>query len=181
MSEEIVKSENPKPLPTKRFIAGADINSYRDSLVAQYRENGHESVLDKVKNGGEEVTSDQILESIIVEMLEGGEDLLGTQLMLSQEGDVSASTLVTVKRSELLRSVAEIVAKRKELNQRASDVDLNSPAFMLFQKLCFDKMMETLKDLKVEEEMISLIVSGFSEKMSTWGKELKQKLDELAQ
>ena len=73
------------------------------------------------------------------------------------------------------------MAKRKELNQRASDVDLNSPAFMLFQKLCFDKMMETLTDLSLDEEMVSLIVSGWSKKMENWGKELKNKLDEMAQ
>ena len=181
MSNEIVKSSNPKPLPKNRFIAGADVNAYRDTLVEQYRERGHKSVLAKVKEGGSEITSDEILGDIIEEILEGGEDLLGTQLMLAEEGNLTDSTIVTVKRGELLRSVAEIVAKRKELNQRASDVDLNSPAFMLFQKLCFDKMMETLTDLSLDEEMISLIVTKFGEKMSSWGKELKQKLDEMAQ
>ncbi len=181
MSENAVQSNNPKPLPTNKFIVGADINAYRDVLVEQYRENGHSSVLEKIRNGGNDVTSDEILGSIIEEILEGGEELLGTQLMLAEEGDLSNSTAVVVKRSELLRSVAEIVAKRKELNQRASDIDLNSPAFMLFQKLCFDKMMETLTDLNLDEEMISLIVTNFGQKMSTWGKELKQKLDEMAQ
>ena len=181
MSEDIVKSNNMKPLPKNRFIAGADVNAYRDTLVEQYRERGHKSVLKKVKEGGSDVTSDEILGDIIEEILEGGEDLLGTQLMLTEEGDLEKSTIVTVKRGELLRSVAEIVAKRKELNQRASDVDLNSPAFMLFQKLCFDHMMEALEDLKVDEEMISLIVSGWSRKMENWGKELKAKLDEMAQ
>ena len=181
MSEGIVQSNNPKPLPRKRFIAGADINAYREALVEQYRENGHSSVLDKVKHGGEEVTSDEILGGIIEEILEGGEQLLATQLMMTEEGDVENSTIVTVKRGELLRSVAEIVAKRKELNQRASDIDLNSPAFMLFQKMCFDKMMDTLKELDIEEEMISLIISTLAKKMETWGKELKQKLDEMAQ
>lgn len=180
MSDELVQS-NPKPLPKNRFIAGADVNAYRDTLVEQYRERGHKSVLKKVKEGGSDVTSDEILGDIIEEILEGGEDLLGTQLMLTEEGDLEKSTIVTVKRGELLRSVAEIVAKRKELNQRASDVDLNSPAFMLFQKICFDHMMEALEDLKVDEEMISLIVSGWSRKMENWGKELKAKLDEMAQ
>jgi uncharacterized protein (UPF0371 family) len=180
MPDEIVQS-NPKPLPKNRFIVGADVNAYRETLVEQYRERGHKSVLSRVKEGGPEVTSDEILGDIIEEILEGGEDLLGTQLMLAEEGNLTDSTIVTVKRGELLRSVAEIVAKRKELNQRASDIDLNSPAFMLFQKLCFDKMMETLTDLSLDEEMISLIVTKFGEKMSTWGKELKQKLDEMAQ
>ena len=180
MPNEIVQS-NPKPLPKNKFIVGADVNAYRETLVEQYRERGHKSVLSRVKEGGSEVTSDEILGDIIEEILEGGEDLLGTQLMLAEEGNLTDSTIVTVKRGELLRSVAEIVAKRKELNQRASDIDLNSPAFMLFQKLCFDKMMETLTDLSLDEEMISLIVTKFGEKMSTWGKELKQKLDEMAQ
>ena len=181
MPSEIVKSESPKPLPRNRFIVGADVNAYRDTLVEQYRERGHKSVLKKVKEGGNEVTSDEILGDIIEEILEGGEDLLGTQLMLAEEGDLTNSTIVTVKRSELLRSVAEIVAKRKELNQRASDVDLNSPAFMLFQKLCFDNMMKTLEDLKIDEEMVSLIATKWGQYMSTWGKDLKAKLDEMAQ
>ena len=181
MSEEIVKSNNPKPLPKNRFIVGADIGEYRDVLVEQYREKGHKSVLQRVKEGGNDVTSDEILAGIIEEILEGTEDMLGTQLMLTEEGDFSNSTLVTVKRGELLRSVAEIVAKRKELNQRASDIDLNSPAFMIIQKLCFDKMTDTLTELNLDEEMISLIIANFGQKMSTWGKELKNKLDEMAQ
>lgn len=181
MSEELVQLNSPKPLPKNRFIAGADVNTYRDTLIEQYREKGHKSVLAKVKGGGNEVTSDEILGDIIEEMLDGTEDMLGTQLMLTEEGDLTNSTVVTVKRNESLRSVAEIVAKRKELNQRASDIDLNSPAFMLFQKLCFDKMMDTLKDLNIDEEMISLIISGFAKKMELWGKELKRKLDEMAQ
>lgn len=181
MSDELAQSNSPKPLPKNRFIVGADVNAYRETLVEQYRERGHKSVLSRVKEGGSEVTSDEILGDIIEEILEGGEDLLGTQLMLAEEGNLTDATVVTVKRGELLRSVAEIVAKRKELNQRASDVDLNSPAFMLFQKLCFDHMMETLTDLSLDEEMVSLIVSGWSKKMENWGKELKNKLDEMAQ
>lgn len=178
MQEE---TSNPKPLPANHFITGADVNAYRDSLVEQYRSHGHKSVLAKVREGGEAATSDEILGLIIEEILEGGEDMLGTQLLLTEEGNLSASTATILKRSELLKAVADIVAKRKELNQRASDVDLNSPAFMLFQKLCFDHMMEALEDLKVDEEMVSLIVSGWSKKMENWGKELKQKLDEMAQ
>ena len=92
------------------------MNAYRETLVEQYRERGHKSVLSRVKEGGSEVTSDEILGDIIEEILEGGEDLLGTQLMLAEEGNLTDATIVTVKRGELLRSVAEIVAKRKELN-----------------------------------------------------------------
>lgn len=170
----------PKPLPKNRFITGSDIGAYKDTLVDAYRSNGHIGVLSKIKEGNN-VTSDDILGMIIMEILEGGEDMLGTQLMLAEEGNLQGSTGVIVKRSELLRSVAEIVAKRKELNQRASEIDLNSPAFTIFQKLCFDKMVKSLEQLNIDDEMINLIVTRWSQNMADWGKELKKQLEDMAQ
>jgi hypothetical protein len=49
-----------------------------------------------------------------------------------------------MKRGNLLKAVADIVTKRKELNQKAADIDLNGPAFMLFQKMCFERMVDVL-------------------------------------
>jgi len=171
----------PKPLPKNRFIAGSDINAYRDSLVEDYLGQGHCSVLSKVKEHDEATTSDEILGLIIEEILEGGRDIFGTQLMLAEEGNLRDSAAAVVKRTEILRSVADIVAKRKELNQRASEIDLNSPAFLIFQKICFDKMMEALDSLKIDEEMVALIVSRWSDLMKDWGKLLKQRLEEMSQ
>jgi hypothetical protein len=71
MHNELIKSD-AKPIPRNRFITGADINQYRDSLVENYRNNGHRSVLSKIKNADENTTSDEILGLIIEEILEGG-------------------------------------------------------------------------------------------------------------
>lgn len=171
----------PKPMPKNRFITGANINAYKQSLIAQYRSNGHKSVLQKIKKSDENTTSDQILGLIIEQILQGGQDLLGTQLLLAQQGNLQMSTATVVKRSEILKAVADVVAKRKQLNQRASDIDLNSPAFMIFQKLMFDKMISSLEQLSIDEQMISLIVQKWSQKMQNWGKELKQKLQQMAE
>lgn len=182
MSEEIILSKNEaKPIPRNKFITGANINAYRDSLVEEYRIQGHKSVLDKIKKADQNTTSDEILGLIIEEILQGGENMLGTQLMLEEEGNLQGAIATVVKRSQLLKSVADIVAKRKQLNQRASDIDLNSPAFMLFQKMCFDNFMSSLQQLNMDEEMISLIAQKFAKKMQNWGKQLKQKLEEMAQ
>jgi hypothetical protein len=56
---------NSNPIPKNRFITGANINAYKDSLVANYRSNGHKSVLDKIKNADSNITSDEILGLII--------------------------------------------------------------------------------------------------------------------
>ena len=176
-----LSGHSPQPIPRNKFITGADINAYRDELVANYHRGGHASTLDRVRDDEKEMTSDEILGSIIREILEGGEDILGTQLLFAEEGDLANSTTAIMKRSELLRSVADIVAKRKELNQRAADIDLNSPAFMIFQKLCFDNFVKALEDLQINEEMIALIVTKFSNNMKNWGTELKRKLEEMAE
>ncbi|NCB07357.1 MAG: hypothetical protein EOM73_04265 [Bacteroidia bacterium] len=80
-----------------------------------------------------------------------------------------------------MRVVADIVAKRKELNQRAADIDLNGPAFMMFQKLCFEKMVDALNDLNTDEETIQLVLTKWAERMENWGKELKRRLDDMAE
>ena len=171
--------EELQQIPTNKFITGADVNSYRDTLVEKYR-GKHKGILQKIKSSTG-VSSDEILVSIVEEILLESEDLLGTRLMFSEEGSLHDAASVTVKRSDLLKSVADIVTKRKELNQRASDIDLNSPAFMVFQKLCFDKMIAALSDLNIDDEMIQLVLSKWSKQMEDWGKELKNKLEEMTQ
>ena len=166
-------------LPKNRYITGSDINSYRDDLIDKYRDS-HRSVLKNIKQKSD-ITSDEILSIIIEEILQGGENMLGTQLLFEQQGNLQMSTATILKRSELLKSVADIVAKKKQLNQRAADIDLNSPAFMLFQKMVFDKFMETFEELNIDPEMVNLIVSGFQKRIKNWGKELKAKLEELTQ
>lgn len=182
MSNEITPIQAAKkPLPKNKFITGSDINAYRDSLVQEYRGSGHKSALNTIRNRKQGVTSDEILSLLIEEILQGNEQMLGTQLLLAQQGDLQMSTATIVRRSELLKAVADIIVKRKELNQRASDIDLNSPAFLLFQKLMFDKFMQTFEQLQMDPEMVSLIISTFQKKVKNWGKQLKQKLQEIAQ
>lgn len=165
-----------QPVPHDRYIIGDDISRYKESLVGQYRTK-NEGILQKLK-AGVNLNSDEILSLIAEEILLESEELLGTRLLFENEGNLQDATTVTVKRSDLLKAVADIVAKRKELNQR-SDVDLNSPAFMIFQKLCFDKMVDALHDLRFDDEMIQLILTGWAKGMEDWGKELKAKLEEI--
>jgi len=175
----IMKDNESLPIPTNKFIIGSDINAYRDTLVDRFRKK-HQGIIEKVKDN-KGISSDEILVSIIEEILLDSEDLLGTRLVFTEEGNLHDAASVTVKRSDLLKSVADIVAKRKELNQRANDIDLNSPAFMLFQKICFDKMIAALNELNIEEESVQLILTKWSKQMENWGKELKDKLNEMSQ
>lgn len=169
----------PQSAPKDKFIVGADIGSYRDGLVSKYREK-YKGVLQKISENTN-MSSDDILSSIVVDILLDSENLLGTQLLFAEQGNLKDSTDITMKRGNLLKAVADIVTKRKELNQKAADIDLNGPSFMLFQKMCFERMVDVLQELNIDVEMVQLILNKWQQKMENWGKDLKNQLEEMAQ
>ncbi len=95
------------------------------------------------------------------------------------EGELHDSTAVTIKRADLLKTIADILVKKRELNQKDADVDLNSPAFQIFQKICFNKMTTVLEELSFDSEMKQLILGKWSIAMRDWGKELQNELKEI--
>lgn len=136
-------------------------------------------ILQKLERTSTGFNTDQLLNLIVEDILNSSEDLQATSLMLESEGNVQNASAITIKRADLLRLVADIVSKRKELNQRSGEVDLNSPAFCIFQKLCFDKMVDSMEEMNLDTEMINLLLSRWQSKMKDWGKELKRALKDL--
>lgn len=80
---DIVPSErSPKPIPSNKFIVGSDISDYRDDLVTKYRSK-HQGVLQKLEQN-RNMTSDDVLSSIVLDILLDSENLLGTQLLFTE-------------------------------------------------------------------------------------------------
>ena len=154
------------------------IRSAKSQLLREYRAQ-RASIIDKADRTNAGYNSDQLMNLILEEMLYSTEELQGDKLFLESEGNIQASATITIRRNELLKMIGELVNKTKELKQRTGEVDLNSPAFMIFQKMCFEKMVEVMDDLKLDRETASLLVSGWQEKMLDWDKELKKTLKEM--
>ena len=172
MNEELIVVNENSDID-KPEIDG-DIISYRKKLVEQYRRN-RRGIKDLLRNG--RLSIDDTLMLIAEEILEESESLLGNELITTEDGDLEKATSISVKRTDVLKSVADILAKKRELNQRDADVDLNGPAFMIFQKMCFDKMTAVLEELNFDKEMVHLILSKWVNKLQNWGKELKIELE----
>lgn len=171
MSNEIFKD----PYKVSHLSSVGDL---KKKLLAEHRSHKR-GIIDRLEFTSTGFNTDQLLNLIIEDMLDASEDLQGTSLFLEKEGDLSGSSAVVIKRADLLRLIADIVSRKKELSQRSGEIDLNSPAFCIFQKLCFDKMVESMEELKVEPEMINLLLTRWQNKMKEWGKELKKALKEM--
>lgn len=154
-----------------------NIDEYRRYLLSQYRKK-HKGILDKVK-GGSAKSADDMMNLIVQDLLQQSETFFGNSLIFTEQGNLKDATTISIKRTDLLKMVADILAKKRQLNQKDADVDLNSPAFMIFQKICFDKMMIALKQIGLQNEMIRIILNKWGQLMKDWGKELKKELSEL--
>lgn len=189
MSNEIQKVDNQSP---KKVSQNQDqflfkepegyklspIREMKEKIISEYRKK-NQSIVEKLERTAAGYNTDQLLTVIMEEILMTYEDALGNVLLLENNGDLSAASNVSFKRTELLKSVAEIASRKKELNQKNGEVDLNSPVFCTFQKICFEKMVLALQEVKMSPEMVNLFLSSWQDKMKNWDKELKAALKEL--
>lgn len=187
MSNEMQKKDesSPEKISKGEFLFKepegyklSPIREMKEKIISEYRKK-NQSIVDKLERTAAGYNTDQLLTVIMEEILMTYEDALGNVLILESNGDLQAASNISFKRTDLLRSVAEIASRKKELNQKNGDVDLNSPVFCTFQKICFEKMILALQDVKISPELINLFLSSWQEKMKNWDKELKSALKEL--
>ena len=160
----------------KNFLNKEKIFDQKELLLKDYY-NGSKNLIDKLMENPDGTNLDALLNSVVVELLKDSDDLLGNRIILTQQKNLQDANDVTSKRAALLSKVAEISLKKQEINARTQDVDLNSPAFFLFQQICFDKLKETLIDMQMQDEKIQVVIMKWADKMKVWDKLLTEKIN----
>lgn len=176
MSEEVQNKLLPVKNSGRSLFNKKDIFEKKEELLRKHYGN-NDNIINKIINNPDGRTLDMVLSTVIEEMFKDSDDLLGNKLLFTEENNLSEANDVTTKRSSILAKIADISLKKQEIISRTQDVDLNSPAFFLFQELCFEKMKDTLIELKMEDEKIQLVIMKWAEKMKNWDKILTEKLD----
>lgn len=171
--EEIVPVFKEEPYQKKL----STYSGIKRQLLKDYRKE-RKGILDTLERSESNFNTDQLINLIVNEMLLTTEELQANSLMLEAEGELLDSTSVLIKRADLMRLVTDIVTRKKEIAQRSGEVDLNSPVFCIFQKLCFENMVKAMEKLKLDSELTNLILIEWQERMKNWGKELKRILKE---
>jgi hypothetical protein len=138
---------------------------------------GHQDLIEKMSKNPDGSTIDAILNCVITEMFKDSDDLLGNRIILTKQKNLQEANDVTAKRSSLLAKIADISLKKQEINAKTQDVDLNAPAFFLFQQICFDKLKDTLLEMQMEDEKIQVVIMKWAEKMKNWDKILTEKIN----
>lgn len=147
----------------------------KEEMIREYY-GGKSGIVEKMMENPDGSNLDSLLTCVMSELLKDSDDLLGNRIILTRQKNIQEANDVTTKRASLLSKVAEISLKKQEINSKTQDVDLNSPAFFLFQQICFDKLKDTLLEMKMEDEKIQIVIMKWAEKMKTWDKMLTEKI-----
>jgi len=154
----------------------SNVIAERDGLVKQYY-GANENLHDKVTSQGS--TLQGVIDSVIQEMAKEVVDLKGNELYLLQKGDVLNSSVISVKRADILSLVTKVVQRKYELMNNMLNVDLNSPVFLVFQQICFDYLIAAMEENNVIPEIRQLVLTSWAQKMKSWDKDLKVRLDAM--
>lgn len=157
--------------------ANSGISDVKDKMVKRHY--GEErSLVDRIsKADGSSIES--VINAAIIEIAKESENLLGNELIFTENNNLHDASAVAVKRAEILEKIVTVVGKKMEIMSRSNSVDLNSPVFQVFQQICVDKLKEALGFLDIDNDLKQLIVIKWGDSMVDWEKELKDRVSHL--
>jgi hypothetical protein len=157
------------------FLRKDKIFNEKQELLTDYY-GGEKNLIETMTKNPDGSNLDSLLNTVVIELLKDSDDLLGNRILLTQQRNIQEANDVTAKRASLLSKIAEISLKKQEINAKTQDVDLNSPAFYLFQQICFDKLKDTLSEMQMPDEKIQVVIMKWAERMKNWDKVLTEKI-----
>lgn len=160
---------------SKNILSKDKIFNQKEELLKNYY-GGETNLIEKMMKNPDGNNLDSLLNCVVMELLRDSDDLLGNRILLTKQRNLQEANDVTAKRASLLSKVADISLKKQEINAKTNDVDLNSPAFFLFQQICFDKLKDTLLEMQMQDEKIQVVIMKWAEKMKNWDKILSEKI-----
>lgn len=165
---------NDSQLPANASPSG--VVEYRRQLVEEYHK-GAPSLVKRLKDAGGD-NSEALLIALIDEVISETDSLLGNELVATQNGDLSVSSVISFKRAEVLEKAIKAVQTKKEF-ERESGIDIDSPSMMVIFKFFMAKAKDTLDRMQLEDEVKDLFFMNLGEEMDSWKKELREEFESI--
>ncbi len=154
-----------------------DSESRRGTAIGQYYGN-KESVTDRLNKSSD---ISEVMDIALNEIAKTVDNLSGNEQILLNQDRLEDSTIVSVKKTEVLERLVNVASKKQDVLSKGKNIDLNSPAFKLFQSIVAEKMFETLNKYDIDNDLIKLIMKTWVVSMKDWDKELKERLKGISE
>lgn len=149
---------------------------YRNQLVERYHQ-GARGLTERLRASGRE-DAEALVVALIDEVIKETDHLLGNELVATENGELRDASVISFKRSEVLEKAIKAV-QTKQMFERESGIDIDSPAMMLIFRFFMAKVRATFVGINAPDEMSDLFFDKLSDAMSDWKKELRRQFDDL--
>jgi hypothetical protein len=158
------------------LMAPQKIAEYRKELVKQYH-NGAPSLVARLKASGS-IDTQSLIVSLIDEVITETDNLLGNQLVATENGELRDASVISFKRAEILEKAIKAVQSKAQM-EKESGIDLDSPSMMVIFRFFMRKSKEALEKNGIMEDQIDLFFQTLGGIMEFWKKELREDFDEM--
>ena len=154
----------------------ANVVEYRKQLVTTYH-NGSPSLVERIRKAGKD-DIESLLIAMIDEVVGETDNLLGNELVATQNGELRDASIISFKRAEVLEKAIKAVQAKQEF-ERTSGIDVDSPSMIIIFRFFMSKSKEAFDRMGVGDEVRDLFFRTIGEIMENWKKELREHFDEL--
>lgn len=149
----------------------------RGNAIGQYY-GKNESVVDRLNKSSD---ISEVMDIALNEIAKTVDNLSGNEQILLNQDKLEDSTVISVKKTEVLERLVNVASKKQDVLSKGKNVDLNSPAFKLFQSIVAEKMLEVLNKYNIDNDLLKLIMKTWAISMKDWDKELKERLKGISE
>lgn len=175
-----------EPLPPEKAVVPrvprgtggvpANVVHFREQLIQQYHK-GAPSLIRRLRAAGKHSNED-LLVALIDEVVSETDNLLGNELVATQNGDLRDASIISFKRAETLEKAIKAVQAKQEF-ERTGGIDVDSPAMVTVFKFFMSKAHEALEHMGVDSEMNDLFFRTFGDVTEDWKKDLRAEFESL--
>jgi len=149
--------------------------AYREELIHDYH--GATSLMARLRSTGDTGT-EALVALIIEEMLGEGDNLLGNQLIATENGELRDASVISVKRADVLEKVMKAIQSKQQL-EKEGGIDVESPSMMIIFRFFISKVKDVFKRMDTPDEQSDLFFQALGEVTENWKKELRAEFEAM--
>ena len=149
---------------------------HRKRVISNYHK-GSGGLAERLKKEGRD-KPEMLVMALVDEVINETDNLLGNELIATEQGELRDATIISHKRSEVLEKAIKAVQTKQMFDTNAS-IDPDSPSMRIVLRFFMKKVKEVFERMAIQEEMSDAFFRHFGDVMEQWQKELVVELEEL--
>jgi hypothetical protein len=152
------------------------VAGYRDKLVKDYHK-GSATLVQRLGKDGM-VSNDALVIALIEEIVGETDNLLGNQLIATENGSVRDASVISAKRAEVLEKAIKAVLS-KQAFEKESGIDVNSPSMVVIFKYFMTKVQVVFEGMGLAPEQRDIFFRTLGDETENWKKELREEFESM--